>query len=312
MRELSFHCLTALLTVLLLATPSFAQDQGESEAPVFARVAGVEITTADYAAALRAQARRLFYHGAPPEAELAAFHRQVADDLVERVLVQQEGLRRGTCEASPEDVLNDPAGARECRDALREAVLDALPPVREEQVRQFFQDNPEMFREPERVRASVILVKVPPSAGTAQWQQTLEQVQGLRERLSEGEDSFEDLAREYSEDASATQGGDMGYIHAGMLGQTTQEALAELEPGQVSEPVVLLEGVALLRLEERRAARQREYTNVSERAAGLYREQRNQDRWQSFLAGLRDQASVTMDESYLQPQGPDAPTAGRP
>lgn len=302
----------ALLTGLLLAAPGFAQNQGESEAPVFATVDGVEITTADYAASLRAQARRRFYHGAPPEAELAAFHRQVADDLVERVLVQQEGLRRGLCERSPEEVLTDPAAARQCRDALRDAVLDALPPVREHQVRQFFQDNPEMFREPERVRASVILVKVPPSAGTAQWQQTLEQVQGLRQRLSAGADSFAELAREYSEDASAAKGGDMGYIHAGMLGQTTQEALAELEPGQVSEPVVLLEGVALLRLEERRAARQREYADVSERAAELYREQRNQDRWQSFLAGLRGQASVTMDESYLQPGGPDAPAAGRP
>jgi len=178
-------------------------------------------------------------------------------------------------------------------------------------VRAFYKANPELFREPERLRASVILVKVDPSAAGAQWQQTLEQVQALRQRIVDGDASFEEVAREYSDDPSASQGGDMGYMHEGMLGETAEDALAELQPGEVSEPLVLLEGVTLMRLDERRDPRQREFAAVAERARDLLTEHRAERRWEEFLAGLHERASIEVDETYLQPGGPDASPAGR-
>ncbi len=307
--------LQALVVVLALGLMLWPGTQRAAEpnldSTVFALVDGVEISVQQFAQALRAQSRRRFYHGAPPEEEVAAFQREVAEDLVDRVVIQQEGQRRGLCDLPPAEAVTGPEVSKRCREALRGQVLAELEPLSEDDVRAFFAQNPDLFREPERLRASVILVKVPPSAGAAQWQGTLERVQGLRVRLSDGPDSFASLAREYSDDESAARGGDMGYIHAGMLGQSAQQALAELEPGQVSEPVVLLEGVALFRLVERREARQRSFADVRGRARELLEQQRRERRWDEFMATLRDGADVHLDEKYLQPTGPSAVPAPR-
>jgi Parvulin-like peptidyl-prolyl isomerase len=54
--------------------------------------------------------------------------------------------------------------------------------------------------------------------------------------LAEGRD-FADVAREFSADGSAQQGGDLGWFGPGVMIPAFQAAVEALEPGQVSEPV---------------------------------------------------------------------------
>ncbi|RRJ84900.1 SurA N-terminal domain-containing protein [Aestuariirhabdus litorea] len=70
----------------------------------------------------------------------------------------------------------------------------------------------------------------------------------LKQRLDAGEE-FADLAREYSDDTfSAEQGGDLGVVEPGFLGDAFDEALDSLEPGQVSAPIQTDFGYQLVKL----------------------------------------------------------------
>jgi peptidyl-prolyl cis-trans isomerase SurA len=69
-----------------------------------------------------------------------------------------------------------------------------------------------------------------------------------------GKADFAALAREYSQDGSAAQGGDLGWASPGMFVPEFEAALNRLQPGQVSDPVVSRFGVHLIQLTERRQA----------------------------------------------------------
>lgn len=74
----------------------------------------------------------------------------------------------------------------------------------------------------------------------------------FRKRLESGAASFESLAREFSQDGSAPQGGDLGWVAAGAFVPEFEESMNRLAEGQVSGPVVSRFGVHLIQLLERR------------------------------------------------------------
>src|SRR5690242_20413806 len=60
----------------------------------FAKVGDVLITQQDYDGAFARASRSKFYHGKPPEAEVAALQREVGQSLVDEVLLVKEAKRR--------------------------------------------------------------------------------------------------------------------------------------------------------------------------------------------------------------------------
>jgi parvulin-like peptidyl-prolyl isomerase len=157
----------------------------------------------------------------------------------------------------------------------------------------------------------VILLKVDPSSPQAAWNGAHAEAQALHKKLLAGAD-FAELARLHSGDRSAERGGAMDYTHRGMLPEAVHGVVDKLQPRQLSEPVQLLEGVAILRLDDRRTAQQRSFEQVRERAADLWRRDEGQARWSRLIADLRRASTIRIDEShYAPPRGAsDKPRAG--
>ena len=76
----------------------------------------------------------------------------------------------------------------------------------------------------EQVRAEHILVP------------TEKQAKDLKTRIENGE-SFEDIAREYSECPSGRNGGDLGYFTYGQMVKPFETAAFETEVGKISDPI---------------------------------------------------------------------------
>jgi peptidyl-prolyl cis-trans isomerase SurA len=76
---------------------------------------------------------------------------------------------------------------------------------------------------------------------------------GLRlvEQIRSGAD-FSSVARQFSKSATAAAGGEIGWIRLGELGPAVDGVLKEIAPGQVSDPVVVPEGVQIVFLIEQR------------------------------------------------------------
>lgn len=80
----------------------------------------------------------------------------------------------------------------------------------------------------------------------------LERLAGFKKRIQAGSATFAALARQYSQDGSAAQGGDLGWANPGMFVPEFEEVLNRLGEGEISDPVVSRFGVHLIQLVERR------------------------------------------------------------
>ncbi len=100
------------------------------------------------------------------------------------------------------------------------------------EVESYFEEHgAELGRMPESYQLSGIMVtaKISEEAKRA----AIARMTEARDRLDAGE-SFIDIAHEYSDDASAATGGDLGWFGRGMMVPEFEEAAFALEPGEVS------------------------------------------------------------------------------
>lgn len=112
----------------------------------------------------------------------------------------------------------------------------------------------------------------------------------LRERIVNGAD-FAELARLHSEDPSASQGGDLGWVSPGDTVPQFERVMESLQPGEVSEPVKTPLGWHLIQVLERRTGdmpkeRERVLARQSIKA------RKADEAYEEWLRQLRDQAYV--------------------
>lgn len=312
--------------LLLVAAESRAADNRPTLVNVpFARVGDVVITQKEFDDAFAVAARNKFYHGKPPEADVAKLQREVGDGLVNDVLLVREAERRkikpdATAVKSQIDGYESryrtsemwqknkatmlPGLTRKLEhDSLLEqlrATVRAVPEPGEAQLRNYYEQHKDKFTEPEQVKLSLILLKVDPSSPQTQWNAAMAEAQAIVKRLRGGAD-FAQLAHLHSGDASAAKGGAIDYVHRGMLPDAAQAAIDKLQPGVVSDPVVLLEGVAVLRLEGRKPARLNALPVVRQRAHDLLVRELADKAWSDLIASLRRQTPPQIDTSRYLP-----------
>lgn len=114
----------------------------------------------------------------------------------------------------------------------------------------------------------------------------MERVMDIRRQILEGQGSFPQMARQYSEDGSSTRGGDLGWSSPGQFVPEFEKALALLQPGQVSEPVVSRFGIHLIQLLERREV-EMSPEQKRETARNILREQRFEATYNDWARELR-------------------------
>jgi len=139
-------------------------------------------------------------------------------------------------------------------------------------------------------RARHILVRTGPKLSESA---AVALIKGYRQRIVDGGASFADLAREHSQDGSAKQGGDLGWVNPGQFVPEFEEVMNRLEPGEVSEPVVSRFGVHLIQLMERRDAPM-SLRDQREVARNMLREKKMEEAYVSWAQEVRDRAYVEL------------------
>jgi len=121
---------------------------------------------------------------------------------------------------------------------LNPELFSATQSVGEEQVRARYEEQRDSLESTTSRQAAHILLAQPSNAVLAE----------INEKLAAGE-SFEALAKEYSEDVgSADFGGDLGYTSGDTFPESFETALAALAVDEISEPVVTDSGTHLIKL----------------------------------------------------------------
>ena len=113
----------------------------------------------------------------------------------------------------------------------------------------------------------------------------------LRERIVTGGADFGALARQYSADASAPRGGDIGWVFPGDTVPDFERALDVLKPKEISQPVKTPFGWHLIQVIERRTGGlPQERLRLQARQA--LRERKSDEAYQEWLRQLRDRTYV--------------------
>lgn len=309
-------------TAALAQTPDLANTAVKGDA-IFATVNGKIISAAQLDAAAKEAYRRKFYHGQPPETEINQMLREVGQGMIDKLLLEGE-VERLKIQPDEKAVADEIAGyerryqgspqwaqqretalpqiraflAGKSRLARLEAQMRTVPPPSRKELEAFYNANKELFTEPEKIHIALITLGVPPSAPSATWEAARTKAAELRSEIVDKGADFAEQARKYSTDRSAEKGGDLGYIHRGMLGDDVHVQIDKLKPGQLSEPIRSLEGVVLVKLVDRKNPALRSLKDVEGRASELWARKAADQAWQDYLKKLRASAKVTIGEPF--------------
>jgi peptidyl-prolyl cis-trans isomerase SurA len=116
-----------------------------------------------------------------------------------------------------------------------------------------------------------------------------------RRQIEAGSKTFEEIARQFSEDGSAAAGGDLGWAAPGVMVAEFETAMNALPLGGLSVPVVSRFGVHLIQVLERRDVNL-EPKQLREQARSVLREQRFEQAYLDWTKELRARAYVEMRE----------------
>ena len=142
-----------------------------------------------------------------------------------------------------------------------------------------------------QTRARHILLR--PSAQLTQ-AAALRRLAEFKQQIAAGR-SFEQLARDNSEDSSAAQGGDLGWASPGTFVPEFEEALNALAVGAIADPIVSRFGVHLIQVVERRKT-SLDAKQQREQARNVLREQKFDEAYFEWARDLRARAYVEMRE----------------
>lgn len=124
--------------------------------------------------------------------------------------------------------------------------------VTEEEAKKFYEENPQHFMQPENVRASHILVAEE------------DKCNDLLEKITAGEITFEDAAKEHSTCPSGQNGGDLGQFGRRQMVAEFDEAAFAAEVGHIVGPVKTQFGYHLIKVTEKNEASVAPYDQVAE------------------------------------------------
>jgi len=160
----------------------------------------------------------------------------------------------------------------------------------EQELRDYYAENPETFTEPEKVDIRVILVG------------TEDQANRVRQMIVEGGKDFGEMVAAHSIDTWSQSRG--GMIEGVFMGQQTfpdlQEPAFALEIGEVSEPIEVSAGYYIITPVKRIPPKLLPYDDVIQRVAGHLLAERKEARLQVILDELEETCTVEIVEANLQ------------
>ena len=143
-----------------------------------------------------------------------------------------------------------------------------------------------------QTRARHILLRVTPRLTEAA---ALEKLADFKKRIAAGQADFATLARENSEDGSAKDGGDLGWVNPGTFVPEFEQPMNTLAPGQIAEPLVSRFGVHLVQVLERRDSKL-STREQRELARNVLREKKTEEAYAVWAQEVRGRAYVEYRE----------------
>jgi peptidyl-prolyl cis-trans isomerase D len=159
--------------------------------------------------------------------------------------------------------------------------------IDEAELRQYYAQNLSDYHVPDRVKVAHILFKTTGKtpAEVAAIEKTAADV--LNQIRAGG--NFAELAKKYSEDTSAQQGGEIGWIVRGQTVKEFEDTAFSMKPGAVSGLVKTIYGIHILKLEDKQSAHLQSFDEVKDSIRAELVKQRLADAQDKLASQLQTQ-----------------------
>lgn len=301
-------------------SPLVAADKGAAKNDV-AMVNGVAITTADFDREVGRYEQQMAMMGQPVSPEqLQEIKGKVLDGMIDRELLYQESKkegikvdktevdqrisalkqkfpkeeefkqtleRLGLTEASLRTQFEEELAVK----ALVDKKFGGKVTVTEQDMKKFYNDNPDYFKTQERVRASHILAKVDAGASDADKKKARQKIEDVQKKVKKGED-FGALAKQYSDCPSSAKGGDLDYFQRGQMVKPFEDTAFAMKVGDVSNIVETQFGYHLIKLTDKQGAGKVSFDEAKDKIKGYLEQQKMGEEVKQYVAQLKQKGKV--------------------
>ena len=320
-----FAGLAAAVAVWALLVPAaWSASEGKTEAESDDRVAvvnGESISRAALEQEMAPVRQRMEMTGEPVDEErLAEVRKEVLENLIRRELIFQASRKKGFAveetevEAqlstlkerfpSPEQFETMMGQMNFTEDILKRQIREQLTiqkfveaeivdkiQVSDADAQSYYDENPDQFEQPEQVHARHILVKVEDGADEAAKAEARTRIEAVEKDLKEGGD-FAELAEEFSDCPSKSQGGDLGFFGRGQMVKPFEDAAFATKPGEISGIVETQFGYHLIRVEEGKVAGAEAFAEAKPRIQQMLKNRRIKDALDTYIEDMEKQAEI--------------------
>jgi peptidyl-prolyl cis-trans isomerase C len=297
-----------------------ASSTKKDEAKNAALVNGKPIPMSDYQAGIDQLNRQISMTGSKQnEKDMPAMRHRILDNLIAWELLRQEVAKKGIKAdesevnaqldsvkkgASPEDFANSLKQNHMTEESLKEHFASQLTmkklldqelaskvTVTPEEVKAFYNGNPEFFKTPDMVRASHILVKVDKDATADQKAAALEKIKGAQNRIKAGED-FAQVAQEVSDCPSKAKGGDLDFFKKGDMVPPFENAAFSMKPGDISDIVETEFGYHIIKVTDKKDAGTIPFDDVKARIEQHLKSEKMSQELPKYIESLKSKANI--------------------
>lgn len=288
-----------------------------NEENVVALVNGVKITKTDVDRDFKKFFPARYLHSTITDKKMESFKKEVLDELIEKELLFQYAKSIGI--TFPIDEINKNIEeykrtfknvklfqdtlsklgwtVDELRNAIyKDKILKKLHDkkievnLRENDLRDYYDKNLHKFEEPEKIIAKVIYVKNDPTDPEGR-SKAKSRVEEAYKKVKSGED-FSDVASKYSSAMSRIKGGDMGYLHRGMLEPDVEKIAYAMEANTISEIIELDIGFYIVKVDSKSKPNQLSYDSVKEKLAKDLKKKLEKEKKEKLLKRLMSEAVI--------------------
>jgi len=285
-----------------------------------ATVNGKAITMSDYQAEIDRLHRQIAMTGRQPdEKEMQTLKQRILDNLIGRELLRQETVKRGIKAddaevnaqldavkkgTTPENFANSLKQMNMTEPALKDYFASQITikklvdkdlaskiVVTPEEVKAFYDGNPDVFKTPEMVRASHILVKVDKTASDEEKAKALEKIKTIQKRIKSGED-FAEVAKEVSDCPSKDNGGDLNFFHKGQMVPPFENAAFSMKQGETSDIVETEFGYHIIKLTDKKTAGTMSFDEVKPRIEQHLKNEKMSQEFPKYVETFKSKAKI--------------------
>ena len=312
--------LAANFALILVSLPAMAQESQSSEENA-ALVNGVAIPVEQYTKEVNIQVARVSQQGRQvTDDQIAALKKDILDSLIEREVLYQQSQKVGIqvtdqkvddqlaaikkrfpneteyknalnkMNLSEDEVKGQIKRGLSIKELIDQQITSKIV-ITDEESKAYYDKNPQMFEQPEQIKASHILIKVDVKADDAKKVEARKKIEEVQQKLKDGGD-FAELAREYSEGPSNTRGGDLGFFRRGQMVKPFEDAAFSMKANEVSGIVETRFGYHIIKVYDKKPEETLAYADVKDKLNQRMKQEKVEKDADQYIGQLKKDAKI--------------------